>query len=135
MIAIIALMGAGDETARFNQLGHKMMCKCGCNQILLECNHVGCEYSERMRGELKVAMLRGDSAETLARQRRFVEAFVRPRGLTVSATETMADAIEQLGRDRPSAEVVHPSWVGRIGLWAKTDSTSLFKDFTWTPAK
>ena len=29
----------------------------------------------------------------------------------------MADAIEQLGRDRPSSEVVRPSWVGRTGLW------------------
>ena len=41
-IAVIALMGAGDESARFNDLGHRMMCVCGCNQILLECNHVGC---------------------------------------------------------------------------------------------
>jgi cytochrome c-type biogenesis protein CcmH len=28
------------------------MCTCGCNQILLECNHVGCPNSEGMRGHL-----------------------------------------------------------------------------------
>ena len=28
------------------------MCVCSCNQILLECNHVGCRYSTSMRSEL-----------------------------------------------------------------------------------
>jgi len=51
-LAVFTLLGAGDQSARFNDLGHKMMCVCGCNQILLECNHVGCAYSERMRAEL-----------------------------------------------------------------------------------
>jgi len=51
-LAIFAFLGAGDEDARFNTVGHKMMCVCGCNQVLLECNHVGCRYSDRMRGEL-----------------------------------------------------------------------------------
>ena len=31
--------------------------------------------------------------------------------------------------------VLRPPVMGRIGLWAKTDTTSLFKDFTYTPAK
>ena len=60
-LAVIALMGAGDESSRFNDLGHRMMCMCGCNQILLECNHVGCSYSDRMRAELMAALDRGDS--------------------------------------------------------------------------
>jgi len=48
-LAVFAFMGAGDDGARFNSLGHRLMCVCGCNQILLECNHVGCTYSDRMR--------------------------------------------------------------------------------------
>ncbi len=32
-----------------------MMCVCGCGQILLECNHVGCPDSARMTGELRDA--------------------------------------------------------------------------------
>ena len=55
------LLGAGDEEARFNSLGHRMMCVCGCNQVLLECNHVGCTYSDRMRGELVNAVQRGEN--------------------------------------------------------------------------
>ena len=46
-----AMLGA-DADARFNRLGHKMMCACSCGQILLECNHVGCPDSARMINEL-----------------------------------------------------------------------------------
>ena len=42
--------------ARFNDLGHRMMCTCGCNQVLLECNHVGCTASDKMRKELQAAL-------------------------------------------------------------------------------
>src|SRR5712692_510167 len=50
-------MGAGDD-ARFNKLGHSMMCICGCGQILLECNHVGCQSSDKMRNQLLAALVR-----------------------------------------------------------------------------
>jgi len=75
-------MGAGDSEARFNSIGHKLMCRCGCNQILLECNHVGCEYSERMRGELTAALTRGDSDDLI------LQAFVQKYGATVLAAPT-----------------------------------------------
>jgi cytochrome c-type biogenesis protein CcmH/NrfF len=45
--------------ARFHDLGHRMMCTCGCGQILLECNHVGCQSSEKMRNQLMAAITRG----------------------------------------------------------------------------
>ena len=81
-IAIVALMGAGDEGARFNQLGHKMMCVCSCSQILLECNHVGCAYSDRMRGELMAALDRGDNDDLV------LQGFVQKYGTTVIAAPT-----------------------------------------------
>jgi len=56
LAAMTLLMGAGDNDARFKDLGHRMMCTCGCGQILLECNHVGCQSSDRMRGELMAAL-------------------------------------------------------------------------------
>ncbi len=40
-------MGASDDSARFKDLGHRMMCTCGCGQVLLECNHVGCQSPPR----------------------------------------------------------------------------------------
>jgi cytochrome c-type biogenesis protein CcmH len=54
-------LGATDSGTRFNGLGHKLMCTCGCGQVLLECNHVGCEASDRMRKELTAAIQRGGS--------------------------------------------------------------------------
>jgi cytochrome c-type biogenesis protein CcmH len=77
-LAALLLMGAGDD-ARFNKLGHQMMCACGCRQILLECNHVGCSYSDRMRDELSTALTRGDSDDLV------LQAFVQKYGPTVLA--------------------------------------------------
>ena len=79
VVGIIALMGAGDDAARFTSLGHRMMCVCGCSQILLECNHVGCSYSDHMRNELAASIERGDS-DDLA-----LQGFVQKYGTTVIA--------------------------------------------------
>ena len=81
-LAVFALTGAGDPATRFNELGHQMMCICGCNQILLECNHVGCPDSDNMRNELMAAISRGDS-DSLVEQ-----AFVQKYGPTVLAAPT-----------------------------------------------
>ena len=59
-----------------------MMCICSCNQILLECNHVGCPDSDGMRNELMAAVSRGDS-DSLVEQ-----AFVQKYGPTVLAAPT-----------------------------------------------
>ena len=40
-LLVMTFLGA-DENSRFQSLGHKLMCACSCNQVLLECNHVGC---------------------------------------------------------------------------------------------
>ena len=77
-LAIFVFLGAGDEDARFNTLGHKMKCVCGgCNQVLLECNHVGCRYSDRMRGELSSALSRAESDDLV------LQSFVQEYGPTV----------------------------------------------------
>jgi cytochrome c-type biogenesis protein CcmH len=80
--AVIALLGAGDPATRFNEIGHQMMCICGCKQILLECNHVGCPDSDGMRNELMAALTRGDS-DSLVEQ-----SFVQKYGPTVLAAPT-----------------------------------------------
>jgi cytochrome c-type biogenesis protein CcmH/NrfF len=79
VLALLTFLGAGDDSGRFNDLGHKLMCACGCGQILLECNHVGCTYSDRMRGELAAAIDRGDSDDLS------LQSFVQKYGPTVLA--------------------------------------------------
>ena len=80
--AVFIFLGAGDPATRFNEIGHQMMCICGCNQILLECNHVGCPSSDGMRNELLASVTRGDS-DSLVEQ-----GFVQKYGPTVLAAPT-----------------------------------------------
>src|SRR5579859_8057057 len=67
LIGVLLLMGAGDSTSRVEKLGHQLMCVCSCGQILMECNHVGCTYSDTMRKELAAGVDGGKSdSEVLA---------------------------------------------------------------------
>ena len=81
-LAVFALLGAGDPATRFKDIGHQLMCICSCNQVLLECNHVGCPDSDGMRNELMAAVTRGDS-DSLVEQ-----SFVQKYGPTVLAAPT-----------------------------------------------
>jgi cytochrome c-type biogenesis protein CcmH len=80
--AIFLFMGAGDDSARFKDLGHRMMCACGCGQILLECNHVGCTYSDKMRDQLLAALDKGNNDDLI------LQGFVQEYGPTVIAAPT-----------------------------------------------
>ena len=80
-VMAVGFMGA-DIDARFTKLGHQMMCMCGCNQVLLECNHVGCAYSERMRNELTAGLERGDNDSLI------LQSFVQKYGNTVLSAPT-----------------------------------------------
>jgi cytochrome c-type biogenesis protein CcmH len=103
-LAVFTLLGAGDPATRFTEIGHQMMCICGCNQILLECNHVGCPDSDGMRNELMAAVSRGDS-DSLVEQ-----SFVQKYGPTVLAAPTMQ------GFDR-AAYIIPPVALGLgVGL-------------------
>ena len=78
----VILMGAAGDTPRFGDLGHKLMCSCGCGQVLLECNHVGCPRSDGMRQELADGIARNDADSLI------LQAFVQKYGTTVLAAPT-----------------------------------------------
>src|SRR3954463_5882093 len=82
LLGVLLLLGAGDDSARIDRIGHQLMCVCGCNQVLLECNHVGCTYSDRMRNELTAGLERGDSGSLV------LQSFVQKYGNTVLAAPT-----------------------------------------------
>ncbi len=42
-----------------------MMCVCGCEELLGECNHVGCQDSDRMRAQLTASIADGKSDNTI----------------------------------------------------------------------
>ena len=45
-----------DNDLRYNDLGVRIQCACGCNQALIKCNHVGCQYSDNMIRQLRAAL-------------------------------------------------------------------------------
>lgn len=70
---LFAPLGAQQLSDRAKQVGGKFMCMCSCNQVLTECNHVGCTTSAAMLKELSVALTRGDSEDAITQM--FVQEF------------------------------------------------------------
>lgn len=79
LVAGIVTMGTADTQSRFDRLGHKLMCECGCNQVLLECNHIGCPNLQRESDELHAAIAGGKT------DRQVLIAFQNEYGATVLA--------------------------------------------------
>jgi len=66
-------MGAQDLSDRAKQIGGKFMCMCSCNQVLTQCNHVGCTTSTAMLKELNQSLARGGSEDAITQM--FVQEF------------------------------------------------------------
>jgi cytochrome c-type biogenesis protein CcmH/NrfF len=81
-LALTILPAAGDSSARVEKIGHKLICMCGCEQVLLECNHYGCPYLTPESAELTAAVDRGDSESGI------LQSFVAKYGVTVLAAPT-----------------------------------------------
>jgi cytochrome c-type biogenesis protein CcmH len=64
-------------TPRAKAVGQRMMCVCGCNEVLTACNHVGCTYSHGMLKEVDDRVARGDSDDLI------LQSFIQEYGLTV----------------------------------------------------
>jgi cytochrome c-type biogenesis protein CcmH len=84
--------------ARYNDLGHRMLCPCEgatatgmglarCQQVLLECTHLNCNVSDRMRAELKAALQRGDKDDVI------LQSFVQEYGTSVLVTSPAIDKL------------------------------------------
>ena len=65
VVVSLTLLGAGTPSTRFDQVGHKLMCTCGCAEILLECNHVGCPNSSVEIAELRTQIVAGASDKAI----------------------------------------------------------------------
>ena len=83
VVAVLAVVMLGASSSdRYGRVGHNLMCVCGCGQVLVECNHVGCPDSSRMIGELQdqLAGPNGAGADSL-----ILNWFVAKYGATVLA--------------------------------------------------
>ena len=51
---------SAQQTERAKNIGKRLMCMCGCNQILTACNHVGCSTSTAMLKKLDQVVARNE---------------------------------------------------------------------------
>ena len=78
-LALVAYPAGAQKTERAKALGARMMCMCGCNQVLTACNHVGCPISDPMLKELDERVARNEPDDLT------VQAFVQEYGIAVIA--------------------------------------------------
>jgi cytochrome c-type biogenesis protein CcmH len=81
-VAVCFSLGATDAGSRVNNLSHRLMCQCGCAEILGECNHVGCQNSTEELNLLHVGMDAGKSDKEI------LDTFVAKYGAVVLAAPT-----------------------------------------------
>jgi cytochrome c-type biogenesis protein CcmH len=81
-VAICFSLGATEPNSRFNDLDHRLMCVCGCAEILGECNHVGCSSSTEELADLRADIAKGLSDDQI------LAAFAVKYGATVLAAPT-----------------------------------------------
>ncbi|HUH64042.1 MAG TPA: cytochrome c-type biogenesis protein CcmH [Terracidiphilus sp.] len=75
-------LGASDATTRFDRLSHRLMCTCGCAQLLGECDHYGCPDRGQEAAELNAGIAAGSSDQVI------FNSFVAKYGATVLAAPT-----------------------------------------------
>jgi cytochrome c-type biogenesis protein CcmH/NrfF len=78
-VAVCFTVGATDAGKRYDNLNHRLMCTCGCAEILGECNHVGCPNSTE---ELDLLRSGIDSGDT---DKKIFDTFAARYGATVLA--------------------------------------------------
>ena len=54
---------SAEQSDRVKEIGNRLMCVCGCNQVLLRCNHVGCTASTEMLKKLDQVAARNESVD------------------------------------------------------------------------
>lgn len=65
VIFLSSSLAAQEPSPRAKAIGKRMMCMCGCNQVLTECNHVGCSKSTEMLSKLEHRVSRGESDDLI----------------------------------------------------------------------
>jgi cytochrome c-type biogenesis protein CcmH/NrfF len=78
-VAICFSLGASAPESRLNTLSHRLMCTCGCAQLLGECDHVGCPNRDK-----ELSLLSTDIAAGMTDQE-IMDSFVTQYGATVLA--------------------------------------------------
>jgi len=63
--ALVPVHVTAQKTDRAKALGTKLMCMCGCGQILTQCNHLNCPSSGPMLKELDAHVAKGEADDLI----------------------------------------------------------------------
>jgi cytochrome c-type biogenesis protein CcmH/NrfF len=81
-LVICLSMAASDPKGRMDALSHRLMCQCGCAQLLGECDHYGCPDRDKELAELSAAIGAGQTDQQI------FDGFVAQYGAVVLAAPT-----------------------------------------------
>lgn len=63
--AVCFSLGATNASSRFNNLDHRLMCTCGCNEVLGECATIGCSSRGPEMAELTAQIAAGKTDQQI----------------------------------------------------------------------
>jgi cytochrome c-type biogenesis protein CcmH len=81
-VAVCFSLGTASPSSRLNDLDHRLMCQCGCAQLLGECDHVGCPDRDKELADLNAEIAAGMS------DKQIFAAFTAKYGAIVLAAPT-----------------------------------------------
>ncbi|HEV2645696.1 MAG TPA: cytochrome c-type biogenesis protein CcmH [Acidobacteriaceae bacterium] len=65
LLCLITITMVGATRSQYDRIGHQLVCSCGCGQILVECNHIGCPDSPVMIRELHAQVATGAADKSI----------------------------------------------------------------------
>jgi hypothetical protein len=92
--ALVPLHVDAQKTDRAKALGAKLMCMCGCGQILTQCNHINCPSSGPMLKELDAHVAKGEADDLI------VQDFVQEYGEKVLSAPPATGSTASRGTSR-----------------------------------
>ena len=116
-----------EQGDRAKQIGGKFMCMCGCNQVLTQCNHIGCTVSTSMLKELDQHLARGDSEAAIT------QAFVQEYGTQVYA-EPPKSGLSLVAWTLPSIYLLLGTAIVVLVIWRWRARSSLQPSIAGAPA-
>jgi len=119
LLVVPALASADTDQAK--AVGSKLMCICGCQQVLTECNHIHCPSSVPMRAEVNEKLAAGMTDDQL------LKSFVEKYGTAVLAAPAFSGIFNKTAWLTPFAVLV-------IGLAALVFYLRRLKSTTAPPA-
>lgn len=79
-LLLVAVTAVGDDVeAQFKRISHKLVCQCGCNYLLAECQHLECPSAIPLRKQIREYLKRGMSEQAV------IDAMVKEHGMVLLA--------------------------------------------------